>query len=401
MNDHEDTMETDLRGGLDLVLGTVTPGPAPFDAVITRGRTIRRKRRWAWSGTASAIAILALAASLLVPGALHGRSQQPPVSTTTGPITVDSAAWDEAHHVMGSGLVDGKEWRLTYTTETYLAPPDKVVPGLKLSAVIEGRSVVGDTWVTDATAPNPMSGISWMQVGENSPAGLGFAPVTADVGSIVAQYANGQSVSFPVVSYKGKHYVVIVSRAASVIDKLTAYRWDGSELGFEEPITFPGYYSSSPMTGGMPWYAPGQVPSLAPAEATFTGPWAGTSFTSPWGGTSNPPEFTIEVRAGGFGICAYDIHLPSPSMSCSPANGPAGYRYISSTNASPWDILVEPLDPTVTRVTVTLVGGKKVQLPVHTIDGKVMAAGEIVMDELTGVTAYDASGKAFPLTLIK
>lgn len=396
MDDYEDGTVSELRGGLDVELGALVPGPAPFDAIVTQGRAIRRRRRRAWGGTASAAAIVALATSLLVPGALSGgRPAAPakPAPMSKSWILVNSAAYDEAHDVMGSGDVQGEAWHLASKP----VPSSNTVSGhpvvaLEVRLTVGDKTAVGDMQMLSASDSNPLDSFFWLGADPGDPANsavsVGFGAVTPSVGSIVAHYTNGKSVSYPAADYKGKRYVAVVSLHAQTIDKLTVYGTDGTELGYEDPITAP--VASAPQTFAGTWYKPNQVPALAPATVTFTGKMVDSPGT-PW---------TIVVRTGGFGVCEYTVgseHLGG--MGCTPPGSPAASRPLDFDELGDGDpavITVGLLDPAVTRVVATLKGGQQVQLPFKTIDGKGMCADVLAPGKVPiGLTAYDASGRVF------
>lgn len=402
MNDYEDGAVSELRRGLDVELGELLPGPAPFDAVVAQGRAIRRRRRRAWGAGVSAVTIVALASSLLVPGALRGgRPAAPalPAPMGDGRISVNSAAYDEAHGVMGSGTVNGKAWSMT-SGPSPAAIQTSYLPGgsLRFHLAVGDKTADGDAEVLAPDGSNPLNAFFWFEAdkaaaGTSTAVSLGTGAVAPSVGSIVAHYASGTSVSYPAVEYKGKRYIVIVSVGASAIDKLTAYGTDDTELGYEEPITQPA--ASAPETTQGTWYTPGQVPALAPATITFAGT-LGDSPGTPW---------TIVVQTGGFGVCEYSIPGKDyGGVGCTPprsalARSPLNFSYSQSDGNKPFVITVGLLDPTVTRVVATFAGGAQVQLPLKTIDGKGMCADILAPGKvLIGVTAYDASGKVFAHT---
>lgn len=395
MDDYEDGAVTELRGGLDVELGALVPGPAPFDAIIAQGRAIRRGRRRTRGAAACAVAVVALASSLLVPGTLHGGrpaapATPPPASKSW--ISVNSAAYDEAHGVTGSGTVNGKAWNLTISPAPSATANGSPVAQIALHQTVGGTTALGGAEVLPPTGPNPLDGFAWVPAdqgaGADSAVSLGVGAVAPSVGSIVAHYANGRSASYPATEYKGKRYITILSLAAAAIDKLTVYDTDGTELGYEDPITPPGV--PSPLTFSGTWYTPNQVPALAPATVTFTGTMVDSPGT-PW---------TVVVRAGGFGVCQYTV---SPEhfggMGCTPPGSPAASQPLNEIgigNGNPAVFTVGLLDPAVTRVVATLKGGQQVQLPFKMIDGRGMCAEVLAPGKvLVGLTAYDASGKVF------
>lgn len=66
--------ERELRQRLGAVLDTITPRPAPVDAVVRQGRNVMIRRRIAVVAGAAAVAVLGLTA----PGWLHRQAAAPP-----------------------------------------------------------------------------------------------------------------------------------------------------------------------------------------------------------------------------------------------------------------------------------------------------------------------------------
>lgn len=395
--EYEGGQEAALRGGLDVELGALSPGPVPADAITTRGRAIRRRRRQVRSLAGSVVAVVALGSSLLLPGMLRGAAPPEPVAPGKLGITVNSATYDAAHGLLGSGTVSGKAWSISMSHPplSSTAPGGMIVSTSPQSdnqftgTVAGSKSAEISSQLYDAPATNLLESIFWFgdMLAVKPPYYFGVGPVTQNVGSVVAHYANGDSVSYPATQFEGRRYVALLDVTTTTIDRLTAYGTDGAELGYVEPFSANGL---SPQTFASTWYTPNQTPAFAPAAMTM----AGTMFDSP--GTA----WTIEVRAGGFGVCAYTTppeHFGG--MECTPPGSPAMKEPIDASemgNGDPAVIIVGPLDPIVTRVVATLTDGETAQMPLKTIDGKGMAADVFAPGKvLKALTAYESNGSVF------
>lgn len=181
----------------------------------------------------------------------------------------------------------------------------------------------------------------------------------------------------------------MVALASSAIDRLTAYRTDGTELGSE--MLFPGS-GNTPSTGPNAWYAPDQTPALATARVTFTGTMVDSPGT-PW---------TAVVQAGGFGVCVditgteHSEHLGGKTCLPPAALAAKGLDFTEPGSGDPAVFSVGPLDPSVTRIVATLEGGQEVQLPSTTIDGWRMFADVLAPGKaLAGLTAYEGDGSVY------
>jgi hypothetical protein len=120
----------------------------------------------------------------------------------------------------------------------------------------------------------------------------------------------------------------------------------------------------------------------------------GTMFDSP--GT----PWTIDMQAGGFGVCASTTPTEdfggtgciTPGTPA--ANEPVGALELGSGN--PAVIVVGPLNPVVTRVVATLTDGETVQMPFKRIDGRGMSADVLSPGKaLRAMTAYKSDGSVF------
>ena len=212
-----------------------------------------------------------------------------------------------------------------------------------------------------------MEGIFWFAstTTDNPPYEFGVGSVAQNVGSVVAHYTNGHSVSYPATEFEGRRFIALLDVTRTTIDKLTAYGTDGAELGYVDPFSPDGF---APGTLTSTWYTPNQVPAFAPATVTFTGTMVDSPGT-PW---------TIDVQAGGFGVCEYTTRSEHfGGMECTPPGSQAASEPINGQelgNGDPAVIVVGPLDPRVTRVVATLTDGQTVQLPFKLIDGRGMSA---------------------------
>lgn len=399
MNVYEDEteQETALRDDLDVELGALMPGLVPAEAIAAQGQAIRRRRQRIWSLVASFVALVALGSTLLLPGVL--RNTTPPALTTPSGdwISVNSAAYDEAHGLLGSGTVAGKAWSISLSHPPLSTTfPDGTIEKLnpdddnRFTGTVAGsKSVNTDTSTYKAPQPNLLENVFWIgdEATNNPPYQFGFGPVVQKAGSVLVHYANGESISFPATEFEGKRYIAILDVTTTTIDKLTVYGTDGTELGYVEPSSID---RSAPDTVDAPWYTPDQVPVYAPAAITFTG----TEFDAP--GT----PWTIEVQAGGFGICENTTSSEHfGGAGCTPPGSPAEKDPLSGLelgDGNPAVLVLGPLNPAIARVVVTLTDGETAQMQFKTIDGKGMAAEVFAPGKVIGsMTAYTKDGSVY------
>lgn len=393
----EEEQEATLREALDIELDTLVPGLAPTDAIVAQGRAIRRKRRERiWTLAASVAVIAALNSALL----LRGTTPPSASISSDGWISVNPSAYDEANGLLGSGTISGKTWSISLSHPP-LASTDPAAGRVitiqpeydnQLTGTVAGtHSASRDISTSTFSAPksNLLEGVRWFadDATNNPPYFFGVGPVAQNVGSVVAHYANGDSVSYPATNFEGTHFIALLAVNTTTIDKLTVYGTDGAELGYVDPISALG---GGPQTDTSTWYTPNQPPAFAPATLTFTGSMFGAPKT-PW---------TIDVQAGGFGVCEYTTP-PEPfgGMACTPPGSQASKEPIDAVelgSGNPAVLVIGPLDPTVTRVTVTLTDGETVQLPFKRIDGQGICADVFAPGKaISTVTAYQSNGSIY------
>lgn len=405
MYEYEDDAASGLSGGLDVELGGLKPGPAPFDAVITRGRAIRRTRRRRRGTAAAALALVALASGLLLP-ASHGTSGPPPSAPPSKDwISVNSSAYDAAHGFVGSGTVRGEAWSMASAPAPgQRGVADDPVPTLSSTLVVGDGRLAQDSQ-TSFKSEDPMQEINWMStempvLNEGEPTAstvyVGVALVPSDVGRIVAHYTNGSTVTYPSVEQGGRRYIAVLALGSPSIDRLTVYRADGAESGYD--ATFSVLYGNP---AAWQWYAPDEKPPLAAGSLTLTGAMADAPGTG----------WTVHVYAGGFGICLVGS-IRKAGWECTPTSGsgnPATQaRKLSVSTQGDGDtadaafFVAGPLDPSVTRLVETFAGGKQVDLPVRRLDGWGFSADAFARggDLDVQLTAYDAAGQVVEHTSV-
>jgi hypothetical protein len=384
---YESAQETALRGSLDVELGTLLPGPVPADAITARGRAIRRGKHRTWSLVASIVALVALGSSLLLPGVLRGTT--PPATNVVdgAGISVNSAAYDQANGLLGSGTVAGKKAWTVSLSHPPLSGTNPDDDNRFTGTVAGSETAAMDSALPSAPKPNLLESLLWLtdHAIDDPPYEFGVGPVAQNVGSVLVHYADGASVSYPATEFEGRRYVAILDVTKTTIDKLTVYGTDGAELGYVLPFSLSG---SAPETSASTWYTPNQIPAFAPAAITFTG----TAFDAP--GT----PWTIDVRAGGFGVCEYTapsighvggVGCTQPGFQA--ANHPLGGLELGG--GDPAVIVAGPLDPQVTRMVATLTDGETVQLPFKTIDGRGIVADVLAPGKkVSRLTAYEKNG---------
>ena len=103
-----------------------------------------------------------------------------------------------------------------------------------------------------APKPNLVDGVIWFasHATGNPPYDFGVGPVAQNVGSVLAHYANGDSVSYPATEFEGRRFIALLDVTTTTIDRLTAYGTDGAELGYVDPFSAAG---SAPQTLNSTW----------------------------------------------------------------------------------------------------------------------------------------------------
>ena len=367
--------EQRLRERLDACLTEIAPGPIPLDAVLSAGRRIRRKRAWT-SGGLAATSAAAVAGCLLVVLPAHTPPASADNARHTHSVQVNSAAHDQALALIGSGTVDGIPWQVAM---------DPASGGTLMESVGGGPSSPSglvNGMPTGTNGPLESLIISGESPYQNTDEGfyVGNGLVPSDVGKLVFDYPNGESVTVPVVSWHGKDLVAFAGTPSLPVSRVTVYDRTGRETGYSIP--FNGL--TQPVISS--WYTPRQVPTEPTGAKTVSG-------------TTSGIHWSITTDTGPFGICIIR-QLPTGSgetSGCRQSVVPAAntiadvLQYAGGSTLPP--ILAGAVNPEVARVEVALTNGATVQLPVWSVGAVKMVAAVLPLGtRVETVTSYDRAG---------
>jgi hypothetical protein len=349
--------ERDLAGRVDRALTAITPGPAPVDAIIRRGRGIRWRRRAVAAGAVAVVAALAVALPSLYQ-ALHigrpGPSRQSLTVAKLGPIARDG--------VVGSGTLDGKPW-----TVRLAHGPDPVATAAGLPAT----SRLG-------TRPASSDPVTIHIAGWPSDQRLLAGPVSPAVTFLTMQLANGTTYRLYPVAWHGHDYVGLVVPWNLPLARITAYSQHG-ELAYAIP-----YPASGRFPWVVSWLRPGAaVPPVASATVAH-----GTSGN---GGTTGG-IWWVRVQVGPWGACFIDQDN-GPGIWCRPIRS---YPPNAVTLVMTGPTIGERAGTTgraVAYIELRLSNGKTTRLHVLHIGGEGFYALSIATHQVASWTAYTTTGQ--------
>jgi len=399
-----------LREGFEQELAGIVSGVSPTELIIGAGRRIRRRRQ-AVGSTLTALGAVGVALGLVASGALGGaQGAVTPASSAKSAtpaakhsVTVDSAAYDAAHGLVGSGTVDGLAWHVAladvanpWATGSYrpavgnLAAPSRndvtSPPALSDSFPLIGLS----QWDFENTYdPSPSRPVYYVRAGE----------MPADAGSVVVDYADGASATFPVISAAGQHLVAFAGPAGYGVAKISVYSIHGDLIAYSVPYNAVGV---SPYMIDVTWHQAGK-PLPPQGSVTFNGTLAGS-------------PYTLRMTVNATGVCTDLDHggtdtLEGCDTTDAPATNEEGAGWTSQGSAS---VLYGYSDPAVanvkvnlkhmlmTRPNLTLVPSTvKLDLTVVSKLGMTFWSAMVPADEQpVSYTTYDAQGKAIQTIIL-
>jgi hypothetical protein len=336
------TEERQLRRALHDTLQPVSPPPVPLEAIVRRGKVIRRRRAGAAVGALALAGIVAVTSLAL-------RASQPPAVPPAAPAM--TAGPDG---VFARGTADGHPWRLA--VQNIAGPGYRCLPAI----VING---------TDADPVYPASGNAASVALDQAVRGVAFAfiQLPAGVGGVIV---NGD-----------QHVPAVIVNACG-------YRYH--LVGFSYPLAGPLRVTlAKPYPG---WSADVFVPTLTTpggstqAEGlwintyTYTAPGVTTSATLASGTLPGGPAWIIKLQFGPGGDC-YEFaqnSLGSAQMGyCGPVSTPAGPETIMALplgfdqpgvgGATGYAV---PVSPGTARVRAVLDNGSSVLSTPRIVDGR-------------------------------
>jgi hypothetical protein len=368
--------ERDLRRALHDTLQSVSPPPAPLEAIIRRGRRIRRRRTGAAAGSIALAGILAVAA--LAPRASAPRPSASPPTASPGPVVPSG--------VIAHGTADGHPWQLA--VQDIADPGYACLPAITLNGTD-----------ADPVYPDPVTGAA-VALGPALPGvGFGFVQLPADVSGIVV---NG-TVSVPAVTvaacgfrYHVAGFAYSLARPVQVTVANPPADWPPA---FTMPVvsTQPPSTTTTPETAGL-WINGGSVRGAA------------AQYTLAWGSLRDGQEWVIKLQFGTGGDC-YEFDAPSSLGSaqmgyCGPVSTPdgpetivalpIGFPYPGTGSATGYAVQVSPATA---QLAVTLSDGSSQTPDFCVVDGRTYAAFVVPSPlHLSRLTWLDASGRVMAST---
>ena len=338
--------ERDLHERLDAAFEAITPRPAPIDAAVRRGRTIRVWRRAAVvAGAAAAVAIGVFG----VPSLLHGPAAPGPAApgptASVGPntVTVQAPGPHSAPGTIALGTINGQRWQ-------FIA--DGKLSGAGYSNA-QGFTTSGPAFGGDAgsqpgtaLAVYGAAPVSFLEL-TCGPVQVYYGAVQADVTYVAVRLDNGTVLTLHPVVVHGVRAVAFAVPVGAGITEVTAYSRHG-EIAAAIPFNDP-----SGMADFGVWLKPGQH-GLARASGqigsgTFHGSaWSATAYLGPWGICVQFPA-GVACVLDGVSVDSGATILTSGELSVAAGGAPASTALV---------IVYQP-DGTSTTVRPVTVGGQK------------------------------------------
>jgi hypothetical protein len=247
--------EREIRGRLGAALDTITPAPAPVDAVIHRGRTLRRRRIGVTAGLAAVVGL-----GIALPGLAGGVHAAPPLQhgyriTVNRPRSTPST-------LTFSGTVDGRPWHFALDWDS--GQPMETGPGLAWSSMgdMQPDGQPANFSVTSSGTLNAMAG-----------------QVRSDVAYLALIQPDGSATYLRPVRWHGARWTGLEFRAGFRIRRIVVYSGHGEEVAYA--VSFGSAEFNA-------WLHPGQrgLPRQTARIATGTlygQKWSYYGYAGPWG----------------------------------------------------------------------------------------------------------------------
>jgi hypothetical protein len=351
--------ERELSERLGELLGGVDPRPAPVGLAVSKGRSIRRRRRTA---VAAGLAVIA-AGAVLGPTVIKNQLAAPPVGPRPVPhfsVTVSPPPRGAKAGVIAVGSINDRHWQAT------LSGSGKNVgatfsPDFSLMGIGDTSASPGDFAVFDS-------------VGGNSNEMAYVGPATPSVRYLTMSLSNGQTLTLRPQPWAGQRYVAMVLPQALRVTQAVAYGARG-ELGYAIPFNYQGTADI------QTWLRPGQtgmaeVSAQIGAGGSGRTRWSVSAFIGPWG------QCVRESRGGGF--CAPAGPLTGTGLVSGEFGGGVGAVEVGLARYDVTYLLITRSDGSVIRVEVDHVGAYQYGL---------VAMIQPKRGTFTGWVAYDQQNK--------
>jgi hypothetical protein len=270
---------TELHDSLDQALRTISPGPAPVDAAVRRGRRIRTRRRLTAVAGVLAVAAVAFAG---YPALTHKQAvPAPPVTRRHASVTDEPPGRLAASGVIATGTIHGAPWKIVTGKPGTHGLPSTAPPGQHCFAASGsgiGQSLSACLTTPAPTAAAPVGFTGWCFVGGQPQIIVGR--VLASVRYVTVTLSDGTRLRLIPATVGGTRYVAFPLPDPLTVVSASAYRSDGQYLT-AVPFSVP----RSLTIFGM-WQRPGQSlpPRITRTIATGDGnAWQATAYAGPWG----------------------------------------------------------------------------------------------------------------------
>jgi hypothetical protein len=318
------------------------------------------------------------------------RSQASPTPTISqrggSTVTVAPPGPHSPADEIAQGTVNGKTWSLTESK------PVKYDGELNLcfqssgslwniSAMSSGYMGTCETDFSYDYAPGTPANLTgfWPNppyVGSNT-ADLIFGPVGPEVTDLTVALTNGTALTLRPVAVYGTRYVAFAAPRGT-IRSVTAHSSRGEPA---KAIPFNGAYGY----GFWDWLKPGQHGFPAASHVLASGTdagvdWSASVYLGPWGICGNVTDPFTQAGGGDSPACWANPTGNKQTAMLENASGPAG------------NLMIGAATPGVTRIVVSLPGGKTEAVRLVRLDG--FTFWGFGYPEVVHWTAYDAAGKA-------
>ncbi|ACU69223.1 hypothetical protein Caci_0270 [Catenulispora acidiphila DSM 44928] len=368
MNDAYGGPDTDGEAqdgeGLFADLGHFETGAIPVDATVRQGRAIRTRRRVIGSGMLAIAAALSIGVPVAIAGggsSAAGAASGPDgvyAAVSSGPrITVNPTP---LVHGKGqfSGAVDGKKWSIGF----------------------DNKNCYDILWACGSQTLDPST--KYGTLGVNATVGNtdDYTLFTQrDVASVTVVLQDGEVLHLETVPVNGTPVVLFALPPGLGVSKIVLFDGNGAQLGFSAPFTIKGSFSAQGR-----WYKPGETPPPAAGPVELAR------------GTMGGDQIVMTAYTGPSGPCIVSVLGSTSNADCIHTGTITGSSI--DRNGGVGEAASGLVAPNIARLQLDFADGTNVPVPVKSLGGYrffayIVPSGK----QSTGVTAFDAAGKALPV----